>query len=102
MTIHMIGQKPNAAPSSAESAACPNGMLYTISATRIATTSVISEAQWAFMPQHAEQHEQRQQGQDREDRGQPQRIRDGVENLLVHGCLPQGRSSLDRCIAEAS
>ena len=27
MTIHMIGQKPNAAPSSAESAAWPIGML---------------------------------------------------------------------------
>ena len=49
MTIHMIGQKPNTAPSSAASPACPIGIEYTVIAIRIETPSAISEAHWAFI-----------------------------------------------------
>ena len=48
MTIHMIGQKPNAAPSRPESSACPSGIGYTMTATSIATASAASAAQCAF------------------------------------------------------
>ncbi len=48
-TIHMIGQKPNTAPSSAASPACPIGIEYTISAIRIDTPRAITEAHWAFI-----------------------------------------------------
>ena len=49
MTIHMIGQKPNTAPSSAASPACPIGIEYTVIAIRIDTPSAIKEAHWAFI-----------------------------------------------------
>ena len=49
MTIHMIGQKPNAAPSSAESVAWPKGIEYTVNATTFETASAIREAHWAFI-----------------------------------------------------
>ena len=61
MTIHMIGQKPNTAPSSAASPACPIGIEYTVIAISIDTPSVISAAHWAFILQHAEQYEQHDQ-----------------------------------------
>src|SRR5262249_9825327 len=49
MTIHMIGQNPNTAPSSAESAVCPTGIEYTMIAISIDTARAISEAHWAFI-----------------------------------------------------
>ncbi len=49
MTIHMIGKKPNAAPSAAASPACPAGIPYTASATTMPTPSEISAAHCAFI-----------------------------------------------------
>ena len=43
----MIGNRPNTAPSSAESSACPSGIVYTASAMTIATPSEQSAAQCA-------------------------------------------------------
>src|SRR5437588_9360541 len=48
-TIHMIGQRPKTAPSSAESATCPTGIEYTASATIIETPSATSDAHCAFI-----------------------------------------------------
>ena len=49
MTIHMIGQNPNTAPSSAASAVCPTGIEYTMIAISIDTPRAISDAHWAFI-----------------------------------------------------
>jgi len=48
-TIHMIGKIPNAAPSSPASSACPTGMEYTSTATRIAASSESKPAQCDFI-----------------------------------------------------
>jgi hypothetical protein len=45
----MIGNSPKHAPRTAESSAWPIGIEYAISATRIATPSETSAAQWAFI-----------------------------------------------------
>ena len=47
-TIHMIGKKPKAAPSLAESSAWPTGMEYAMIATASATASEISPASHGF------------------------------------------------------
>lgn len=49
MTIHMIGKKPNAAPSSPLLSASPTGIRYAATATTTATAKAISEASHAFM-----------------------------------------------------
>jgi hypothetical protein len=38
-TIHMIGNRPNTAPSAAASSVCPKGIEYTARATMMATSS---------------------------------------------------------------
>src|SRR5450631_1075576 len=45
-TIHMIGNRPNAAPSSAASAVCPNGIAYTAAATTMEVARAASAAHW--------------------------------------------------------
>ncbi len=47
-TIHMIGNRPKAAPSRATSSACPNGIDQKMTAVRIATASEIRPAQCDF------------------------------------------------------
>ncbi len=47
--MNMIGKRPNTAPSTPASSACPTGIEYTMIATRIETASEISAAHCALI-----------------------------------------------------